>query len=222
MKEGDINTKPIVVGVVPQLPVESDSDSDADDAIPIAAVIARDAPEPESDEDGGDTVEPPLGKRSEQEEVAFDFGDPYGICVGAITDYDGDFYQVTYDDGEYADFDQAEYVAAWHLARSLHFVKRKKPRGRRKQRAPKKKKKTQKKKKKKTAPPTPPATVMPPSAQYTVGDIYSFKLTDESFKGPYHSRAFFLTFPAADPVFSPYFPFHFKAWSKSRGSWAGG
>jgi hypothetical protein len=90
--EGDVNDKAVIA--------VTEGGSESDDDIPISLIISRDTPETENDSDDD---EPPFGKAAEGEEVAFDFKAPHGVCIGAITEYDGDYYQATFDDGDYAD-----------------------------------------------------------------------------------------------------------------------
>jgi hypothetical protein len=121
LSEGDINLAPFVAPA-PVLPSAEDvgDDSDSDDEIPLAQMLERDAPsEDEENSDDGDGDEPPLGAAAVNEEVAHDFGDGHGVHVGCITGYDGDFYSVTYDDGDFQDFTTEECVKAWKHAKKI-------------------------------------------------------------------------------------------------------
>ncbi len=104
LKHGDIYTQTEDIVPVVNMLVES---SDSDDDVPITALLRGD--EPVTMQDGGGGTEPSMQKASEGEEVAFDFGKSYGVCKGTITSFDGDFYQVTFDDGDCADWDADEY-----------------------------------------------------------------------------------------------------------------
>ena len=124
LKEGDINLTPLVAPA-PARPHADDSGddtcSDSDEYIPITQILQRDATS-EDDSDGdveNDGDEPPLGVCAVGEEVAFDFGDGYGMFIGSITEHDGDYYTVVYDDGDGNDFTTEEYLAAWKLAKKL-------------------------------------------------------------------------------------------------------
>jgi hypothetical protein len=97
--------------------------NEEDDDVPIAALLAQQRVDSDSEDDDmpiaallssarNDGTAPPMGKAAEGEEVAYDFGEHYGTHIGAITEYDGDFYQVTFDDGDFADWDAAEYKHA--------------------------------------------------------------------------------------------------------------
>ena len=120
LKEGDINLTPFVAPAPARPPADDSGDdtcSDSDEDIPITQILQRDATS-EDDSDGdveNDGDEPPLGVCAVGEEVAFDFGDGYGIFIGSITEYDGDYYTVVYDDGDGNDFTTEKYLAAWKL-----------------------------------------------------------------------------------------------------------
>jgi hypothetical protein len=157
LKEGDINT------TSPVVEEDYETDDDSDDDTPISELLRRETELPPEDsddnEDVSDIPDPPLGKEAVGVEVACDFGEPHGVCFGAITEQgvdEGDpFYQVTYDDGDFADFDEEEYNFAYELAWTI-------TRGRKgKKKKPKPKKKPLKKKIKpavKKLPAPPPST----------------------------------------------------------------
>jgi hypothetical protein len=122
-----------------------------------------------------------MEKAAEDEEVAFDFGRHYGTHIGVITDYDGEFYQVKFDDGDWADWDAKEYQQACRKAYTVRLQERAKT-----------KRKVTKKVKPNTKQGVNPNTRKvikkvkkshDSSVTLKVGDTYSFKLTDESYKG---------------------------------------
>ena len=109
--------------------------------------------------------EPPLGQSAVSSEIAKQF--PQGIFSGAVASFkedeedatdEGGIYHVIYADGDAEDLDHTEYVEAFHLNEAQNADAAAK--------------------RQRNNPPPPPIRL-----EYKPGDTYSFRLTDDSFKG---------------------------------------